>query len=95
MNKYDELIIIIRNELMKKEVVNEYFKLKKIIGESKYIQNLDNEIKYYQKCKMNDEEKNKYLELLDTYNNDPLIVQYKNVREEVEIILSEIKDILK
>jgi len=71
--------------------VQEYLKLKDIIYNDPNLIEMRNKIKYLKKCDINEEQKKEYLELIQEYNRSPLIVQFKNVSEDVYNLLNEIK----
>lgn len=87
----DEAIQNTKKEILNEPVVQDYLRLKKLIESSSYLTNLEKEIKYLQKCNPTEEEKEKYFSLLKKYNEDPLVIQFKNISEDVYNFLEEVK----
>ena len=70
---------------------------KQEINDNERLSNLDKDIKrlQHQSCKNNDKAaKEEYLKLKEEFDNDPLIVNYQILYEEVNNLLKEIKQIL-
>lgn len=103
MNDFDLALKEAKSSLMSEEIVQEYLRLKNIIENDSYLTSLEKEIRFHQKemCKfVNDDdnyflEKEKYQNLLNEYNENPLIKNFNNLKEEVYYLLKEVKDTLK
>ena len=84
-------------------LVKEYLTLKKQIEESDELKSLREQIVIHEKAmtqNMSDDdvyfnEKEIYEDLKSEYDNNPLIVNFNNVSEELSSLLNEIKDTLK
>ena len=102
MNKIDELLSSLKEELLSEECVKEYFCYKNLLENDASIKELDEQVRFHQKemCrnKDNDEvyfkEKTKYEELKDKLDNNPVLVNYKIAKDEVFSLLVDIKHIL-
>ncbi len=92
----------VRSILFNDPLVKEYLSLKKQISENKYLSDLEKDIVVHEKAMTqnmnNDEiyfsEKEQYESLKEKYDNDPLIINYKTVVEELIDILNEVKQVL-
>ena len=102
MNKLDELLSSFKEELYKEECVKEYFHYKNLVESDTSIKELDEQVRFHQKemCrnKDNDEiyfkEKVLYEELKSKLEQNPILVNYQIVKEEVFSLLVDIKHIL-
>ena len=102
MDKIDELIASLKEDLLKEECVKEYLFYKQIIENDTSIKKLDEEVRFHQKemCKNKDnnelyfKEKNIYEELKNRFDNHPVVINYQIAREEVFSLLVDIKRIL-
>ncbi len=90
MDKIDEVLTLLKGELDKNPVIQEYLTLKKRVESDPELKNMRLEIARL----TNENKKEERDNLLETYNNHPIIVNYSQAREEVISLLNEIKDIL-
>lgn len=91
MNKVLEKADELRDELLKHPSVIEYLKLKEVLENNKELHGLRKNIASLTNENKLEERDN----LLAIYNNNPLVINYNQAREEVMSILNVIKDILK
>ena len=84
----------IKENLNNDTLIIEYKNLKRAILVSEEIQNLKFEIESLKKCNIDKETKEHLKELNNKLNNLPLIVNFKNIEEEVNLLFKDIKDIL-
>lgn len=102
MNKFSDALKDVKNELYQDPLIKEYFSLLEQINNDEYLIKLDKEMKHHQNkmCQNmnNDEvylsEKEAYEKCLNELKNNPLYVNFCNVKEEVKNLLSEVKDAL-
>ena len=102
MDEIEASLKRIKGLLLKEDVVQEYFRLKKIVDHDAHLKALDEEIHQHQKLmclnKENDElyarEKKLYEEKLSEFQNNPVVSNYFQVKEEVRDLLMEMKEIL-
>ena len=103
MTDFEKNLQEVKSILYSHPLVKEYFSLKKQIEENKYLTTLQNEIVIHEKNmtkNMNDDkvyfkEKEQYELKRAKFDNDPLIVNYSNVVEELYSLLNEVKQVLK
>lgn len=94
----------LKNAIDSESLIREYNLLAKEIAESCELQEMEIKLKQLQKdlCKtldasldkMHEEVKIQYQELKEAYEKHPLVNNYQNIKEQVEKLLDEIKDIL-
>lgn len=97
MDNLDNALFSLKEELYSLPLIKEFLKIKQEINDNERLSNLDKNIKRLQhlSCKNNDKAaKEKYLKLKEEFDNDPLIVNYQILYEEVNNLLKEIKQIL-
>ena len=102
MNNLDELISSINDELKQEECVKQYFYYKNIIENDESLKQLDIEMRFHQKemCKNKNnpevysKEKTLYEELKNKFDNNPVLINYQIVKDEVYSILVDIKNVL-
>lgn len=102
MNDIDYLLLEVKDILYKEPIVQEYFSLKKEIEENKELIELDKSVRHHQRMMCsnleNDDiylkEKSLYEEELSRMNNHPLVVNFNNIKEEVLVLLKEVRDSL-
>ena len=102
MDEIEASLKRIKELLLEEDVVQEYFRLKKIVDNDAHLKTLDEEIHQHQKLmclnKENDElyarEKSLYEEKLNEFQNNPVVANYFQVKEEVRNLLMEMKEIL-
>lgn len=97
-NEIKELIDAYIDEFLKQDIVKKYFALEKTINESEYLSNLQNEMKKAQKelaLSINDgsyqSKKEKFLKLQDAFYNDPHVVNYHLLQDEIYKKICELK----
>jgi len=83
---------LVKDDIYDEPCVQKYLRLKNLIDKSSRLNKLYMQIKYLQKCDCNIEEKKKYYSLLKEYNEDPLIIEFNNISEQVYNLLNEIKE---
>ena len=81
----------VKKDLLDEPIVQEYIRLKELIFKSDELSNLKKCISFLQKCNPSEEEKEEYYKLLNEYNKNPLIIQFKSVSDDVCDLLEEIK----
>lgn len=84
----------IKELIREEELVKEYVKVKSQIDSSPYIKSLKNEMKFYKKCEMDDQERENYYIIKKKLDNDPLLSNFEDLKKEVEQFKREIKEIL-
>lgn len=102
MSNLDSLLKDVEQEILNEECVQHYFYYKNIILNDKELKALDEEMRFHQKemCKnKNDEEiyqkeKALYDELKTKFENNPILINYQIAKEEVTLLLTEIKEVL-
>ena len=103
MTDFEKSLQEVRSILYSNPLVEEYFSLKKQIENNKELALLEREIVIHEKAMTknmdNDEiyfkEKEIYESLKSKYDNDPLIVNYSHIVEELSSLLNEVKEVLK
>lgn len=81
----------LKEEVYNNPIVKNYISLKNAIKNDVILNKIVNEMKFLKKCKMSDEEIERFNKLKEEYDNYPLIVNFKNSKEEVKIYFEEIK----
>ena len=102
MDKFEAKLEECRKLLFDEPVVQEYFRLKKIVDADEELHKLDKEIHQHQKrmCVHKNEpdiyesEKHLYETKLAQFQENPLVQNFEQVREEVFSLLNEIKEVL-
>ena len=97
MDNLDNALFSLKEELYSLPLIKEFLKIKQEINDNERLLNFDKNIKrlQHQSCKNNDKlAKEEYLKLKEEFDNDPLIVNYQILYEEVNNLLKEIKQIL-
>ncbi len=102
MNEFENQLEKCKELLYQEPVVQEYFRLKRIVQNDKNLVRLDQEIHQHQHkmCihKNDDEiylkEKSLYDAKMNEFKSNPMVENYFQIREEVYELLSEIKEIL-
>lgn len=101
-SEFEKQLEIVRDNLFNDPIVAEYFLLKKQIENDSYLTDLHNNIVIYAKImttNINDdqiyfENKEKYERELEKYNSHPLIVDFKEISKEVNMLLLQLKNII-
>lgn len=102
MSSFEEALYNLKNSLFEEDCVKQYFYYKNILEKNKDLKLLDEELKLHQKtmCKnKNNEqiyikEKEQYNTLKNEFENNPVLVNYQNFKEEVFSLLVDIKEFL-
>lgn len=102
MNKIDELISSISEELKQEECVKQYFYCKNIVEKDEELKKLDSEVRFHQKemCKNKnnhdvfEKEKALYEELKNKLDKNPILINYQIAKDEVFSLLVDIKNVL-
>lgn len=102
MNDFEVQLEKCQKLLYDEPVVKEYFRLKSIVQSDKNLVGLDKEIHQHQHLmciyKDNDDiyqnEKTLYDEKMKEFKSNPFVENYFQIREEVFVLLNEIKEIL-
>ena len=102
MNRIDELISSIVEELNQEECVKQYFYYKNILEKNEELKKLDSEVRFHQKemCKNKnnsdvfEKEKTLYEELKNKLDNNPILINYQIAKDEVFSLLVDIKNVL-
>lgn len=101
-NEFEKQLKIVHENLFNDPIVAEYFSLKKQIENDSYLTDLHNNIVTYAKTmttNINDdqvyfENKEKYERELEKYNSHPLVVDFKEISKEVNMLLLQLKNII-
>jgi len=102
MNNFECSLEKAKKLLEQDETVQEFFRLQKIVQNDSYLNQLDNEIHQHQKdmCanKNNDEiyfkEKSLYESKLAEFQSNPMVANYFEIKDEVSMLLNQMKEIL-
>lgn len=96
MKKLNNLAKEINELLLEDKSIKDYLKLKQEISEDENLSELYNKLDILRKeiCKNKDKDSTEYYELLEAYNSDKRIRDYKSLKREVQEYLMEISDIL-
>ncbi|MBP5694947.1 MAG: YlbF family regulator [Bacilli bacterium] len=85
---------IVKKLINEEELVSEYLILKYKVQKSKELDGLKNQLKYYKKCSMTDEDRDAYLKAKKALESNPLYSNYESAKKEVDNFKEEIKVIL-
>lgn len=102
MNKIDSLLSDIKKELHSEPCVQEYLRLKSILEKDEDLSKLDKEVKLHQRAmcgnrsnkEVFEKEKDLYEKASKEFDSNPVVINYKNVKEEVYALLEEVKEAL-
>ena len=102
MIKVEDALLDVKKELYSEPIIKEYFRLLDLIKNDENLTKLDSDMRKHQKAMCenmgNDEvyskEKAAYEACLNEINNNPLYLNFENVKEEVMNLLNEVKDTL-
>ena len=102
MDKIDLLLEDIKKEIYSEPYVQEYLRLKEVIKGDERLSRLEKEIRVHQKAmcdnKSNPEvlskERDLYEKAFLEFESDPIVKDYKIVKEEVYNLLAEVKGVL-
>jgi len=103
MNDFEKCLEQTKTELFNQPIVKEYFHLKEIFQNDLELQKLDQEVRFHQKkmCENqdNDEiyflEKKLYEEKLKEFNENPIVQNLLEVKQEVFQLLKQAEEVLK
>ena len=90
MDKVLELAKELKTELDKEPLFQEFKRIKELVDSSEEIEELKHQITL---AKLHNEDE-KHKQLLDEYNNHPLIVNYESLKNEVYDYLKQISEIV-
>lgn len=90
-SKITEDIKLLKKEVYNNPIVLNYKYYLNLIKNDPKLNKLVKEMKFYKKCKMSEEDKVIFLKLKAEYDNNPIINNYKNAKEELTIFFEEIK----
>ena len=99
MNKIDSLLSEIKKELYSEPCIQEYLRLKEVIAKDEKLLALDKEVKLHQRLmcenrnnkEVFEKEKDLYEKANKEFDSNPVVVNFKNVKEEVYSLLNEVK----
>lgn len=102
MNDFEQALQDLVEEIRKLPLIKTYWQLHKEIEENVALQNMKQDMQKWQRQmtlhlsnpKMHQQAKENYEHLLQEYQNHPLIQNYQQVKEEVQDLLFQIKEIL-
>ena len=102
MNKFDELLNSLKEELQNEECVKQYFYYKNLVDNDPSLKELDEQVRFHQKemCRNKDnndvyfKEKAIYEELKNKLDNNPILINYQIARDEVFSLLVDIINLL-
>ena len=102
MNRFDELLSSLKEELQNEECVKQYFYYKNLVDNDPSLKELDEQVRFHQKemCRNKDnneiyfKEKAIYEELKNKLDNNPILINYQIARDEVFSLLVDIKKLL-
>lgn len=89
--KVTEDIKLLKEEVYNNPIVLNYKYYLNIIQNDHKLNKLVKEMKFYKKCKMSEKDKEIFIKLKKEYDSNPIINNYKNAKEELEIFFKEIK----
>ena len=81
----------IREYLDNTKLFKEFYELQNAVNNSHELHKLENKVKYLKKCVMTDEEKEAYYKAKKEYEENPLLLNYLEIKKEVELLKEEIK----
>ena len=102
MNRIDELISSLKEELQNEECVKQYFYYKNLVENDASLKELDEQARFHQKemCRNKDinevyfKEKAIYEELKNKLDQHPILINYQIAKDEVFSLLVDIKNLL-
>lgn len=103
MNDLNRSLDLVVKELYQNPLIVEYFRLKKAISDDEKLTKLDENIRIYQRKMCEKEkshldlstEKELYEQAIKEFDSNPLINNFNKIKDEVNELLLEIKEILK
>ena len=102
MNRIDELLSSLKEELQNEECIKQYFYYKNLVEKDASLKALDEEVRFHQKemCRNKDnnevyfKEKAIYEELKNKLDQHPILINYQIAKDEVFSFLVDIKNLL-
>ena len=102
MNKIDSLLKDIKKELYSEPCIQEFLRLKSVIEKDEDLSKLDKEVRLHQRLmcenrnnkEVFEKEKALYEKASKEFDSNPVVINYKNVKEEVYALLEEVKEAL-
>ena len=102
MNRIDELLSSLKEELQNEECIKQYFYYKNLVEKDASLKALDEEVRFHQKemCRNKDnnevyfKEKAIYEELKNKLDQHPILINYQIAKDEVFSLLVDIKNLL-
>lgn len=100
MTDFELALKEVEEKLYEEPIIKEYFRLKEIIDNDKELQELDKEMRLYQKrmCEFeNDDkiyfkEKKQYEKRLKEIESNPIYINFTEVKNEVNTLLKEVRN---
>lgn len=81
----------LKHDILDEPLIKKYLIIKNLYNSSSKISTLKKRLSKLQKCSVSEEEKEEYYKLMKEYNEDSLVIEFKNISEEVCDFLEEIK----
>ncbi len=81
----------VKKDLFNEPIIKEYLRLKELLENSDELSKLRKQISFLQNCHPSNENREEYYKILKQYNDDPLVIQFKSVADEVYDLLEEVK----
>lgn len=81
----------LKHDILDEPLIKKYLIIKNLYNSSSKISTLKKRLAKLQKCSVSEEEKEEYYKLMKEYNEDSLVIEFKNISEEVCDFLEEIK----
>ena len=102
INNFDQALNEVKNQLFDVDIVKQYFYYKNLVENDKNLKNIDEEMRFHQKqmcqnketLEIYENEKKMYEDLKKIFENNPVLLNYQNTREEVFSLLVDIKQFL-
>lgn len=81
----------LKHDILDEPLIKKYLIIKNLYNSSSKISTLKKRLAKLQKCSVSEEEKEEYYKLMKEYNEDSLVIEFKNISDEVCDFLEEIK----
>lgn len=81
----------LKHDILDEPLIKKYLIIKNLYNSSSKISTLKKRLSKLQKCSVSEEEKEEYYKLMKEYNEDSLVIEFKNISDEVCDFLEEIK----
>lgn len=102
MNDIELLLNEVKDKLYSNETVKEYFRLKQIIETDEEIKKLDEEVRFHQRkmCEFQKDdskyfaEKTLYEKAKNKLENNPIYINFEQIKSEINALLIDIRDFL-